>query len=129
MVAYSYNLIGSLLGIIVFFITSLLWLPPFIWFLLSAIALFPFVYNDQVSFIISVISMVLVIIILSVPTKLNEFEIYSPYQNITLQIYKSGGGETFDENRQALKMNILTSNRYLQGFTGSTALKRICRNY
>ena len=100
--AYSWNLIGSLLGIILFFIISLLWLPPSIWILLSAIAIFPFLYKDQLSFIVSVVSMTIVIIILSVPSRINEYELFSPYQNLTLRIFKSG------------KMHILASNTFIQ---------------
>ena len=86
LVAYSWNLIGSLSGIVLFFIISLLWLPPTIWILLSAIALFPFFIKDQISLIVSLVSMAIVIVILSVPTKLNEVELFSPYQNLTLKI-------------------------------------------
>ena len=106
LVAYSWNLIGSLSGIVLFFIISLLWLPPTIWILLSAIALFPFFIKDQISLIVSLVSMAIVIVILSVPTKLNEVELFSPYQNLTLRISKSG------------PMHLLASNSYIQHIGG-----------
>ena len=56
--------------------------------------------------------MTIVITVLSVPSRLDEYEIYSPYQNLTLKIAKSGD------------MYLLASNSYLQNFSMHNPLKQ-----
>ena len=42
--AYGYNLIGSILGIILFTILSFFWTPPIIWLSVGFILYLPFAY-------------------------------------------------------------------------------------
>jgi len=85
--AYSWNLIGSLVGIILFSLLSLLWSPPQVWFIVASVLLILFLYKDKLSMAISVIVLTVVMIILSWSPRLNQFDIFSPYQILTLNFY------------------------------------------
>jgi hypothetical protein len=100
--AYSWNLLGSLLGIIFFSLLSLIWSPPLVWFLIAAMFLLLFVYKDKLSIIISILSISVVTIVLSLAPQPNKYDIFSPYQILTL---------SFSSN--ALPV-VMTNNSYYQ---------------
>tara|TARA_Y100000590_G_C15715703_1_gene1011800 strand:- start:147 stop:2531 length:2385 start_codon:yes stop_codon:yes gene_type:complete len=90
LLSYSWNLIGSLSGIILFSIISFLWLPPSFWFTIFSIGLLMFIYKNKKQLIISIFSFTAVLIIFSMPNVVNELVIYSPYQKLTLRSHNSG---------------------------------------
>ena len=100
--AYSWNLLGSLLGTILFSLLSLIWSPPLVWFLITAMFLLLFVYRDKLSTVISVLSISIVAIVLSLTPQPNKYDVFSPYQILTL---------SFSSN--ALPV-VMTNNSYYQ---------------
>jgi len=102
--AYSWNLIGSFGGILLFSLLSLLWLPPLVWFLVSAILLLLFTYKDALSVIVSGILVTLVTILLSLSFNPSRFDIYSPYQILTLTYYKNTPPVVMTSNSYYQKM-------------------------
>ena len=85
LISYSFNLLGSLLGIILFIIFSFLNTSPIIWIIFSFI-LFILIIKDYLKqFSFSILSILFLTIILSLNVKDNKETIYSPYQNITVQ--------------------------------------------
>lgn len=89
LVSYSWNLIGSLVGILVFSFISFLWTPPSIWIILGAIGIMAFFHNDKISAIPSVLATLLVLMLLLAPIRPNEVEVYSPYQILNLTNLKN----------------------------------------
>lgn len=100
--AYSWNLFGSLLGIILFSAISLIWSPPSVWFLLTVLFIILFVHNDRISTIVTVVSAGVVMVVLSLSAQPNKYDIYSPYQILTL---------SFSSNASPV---VMTSNSYYQ---------------
>ena len=90
LVAYGWNLIGSLSGILIFTIISFMWLPPYIWLILFLLGILPFLIQDKKASLISSSFLIIIIIWISVPRSVNELVIYSPYQKLTLQTLNSG---------------------------------------
>ena len=87
--AYSYNLLGSLFGIILFIFFSFLSTTPMIWIIFSLI-IFIFIVRKQLSeFKFSLLSVLFLSIILSSNIKGFKETIYSPYQNISIKEFKS----------------------------------------
>ncbi|NMC98454.1 MAG: hypothetical protein GYA62_01845, partial [Bacteroidales bacterium] len=86
--SYGWNLIGSLGGIILFSLLSLLWSPPLVWFVIGTILLLPFLYKNHIGIILTAASVAAVTIILSLSFKPNTYDIFSPYQILTLMHYR-----------------------------------------
>ena len=78
--AYSFNLFGSILGVIALFVMSLYWLPPVIWFaVLGALMLLAVLSRDD--FLPAGIASFCVLLgILAWPVQPETQRIYSPYQ-------------------------------------------------
>ena len=74
--AYSWNLVGSLAGIILFSLLSLLWSPPQVWFIVAGLSLILFLYKDRLGIILATVSLAFVTILLSWSPKLNQFDIF-----------------------------------------------------
>jgi len=85
--AYGYNLIGSILGIILFTILSFFWTPPIIWLSIGFILYLPFAYFSNLPKTLSTISFLLIVILVSAIDKsdVKNREFYSPYQNISVE--------------------------------------------
>ena len=85
--AYGYNLIGSILGIILFTILSFFWTPPIIWLSIGFILYLPFAYFSNLPKTLSTVSFLLIIILVSAVDKsdVKKREFYSPYQNIAVE--------------------------------------------
>lgn len=99
--SYSWNLLGSVLGIVVFFLLSMVWAPPSVWIGLVLIAAVPFLIGSKRMMKLGIISSGVIIISLGLVGRLEERRYYSPYQLITLRLPKA-------ENREAeptLKVN------------------------
>jgi len=89
LIAYSWNLAGSLFGILLFSLIAFFWSPPAIWFLLAALGVFPFIYKAKKLLWISVVSAFLAVGIFSVPFHTNRIDVYSPYQLITVHLERN----------------------------------------
>jgi hypothetical protein len=78
---YSWNLAGSLAGILVFFAVSWLALPPTIWFVavLAGMALLASTRPEQLLFVASVLPIAL---LLYDPSTTHQFNLWTPYQQI-----------------------------------------------
>lgn len=100
--SYSWNLIGSLLGIIIFSALSLIWSPPLVWFIVGSITLLLFLYRQTTGLLAALISIIVVSIFLSLSPQPNRYDIFSPYQILTL---------TYSNNAPPL---LMTSNSYYQ---------------
>ena len=83
--AYSFNLIGSLLGILLFIILSFLWMPPSIWILISYLIFLIINKKNKDKNLFSGICVIFLVVLLSSFIKGKKETIYSPYQNISVQ--------------------------------------------
>lgn len=117
--AYSWNLVGSLAGILVFSLLSMLWLPPSLWIILAAAALMLFLYKDPVSLWPSLLAVIVALVVLALPFKTGEFDIYSPYQVLTLSVSNNGpvqikANNTFHQGMYDLREEKIRGDGYLQ---------------
>src|SRR6202790_3943535 len=89
---YSWNLAGSLAGILAFFAVSWLALPPAVWFtiVLAGMALLQSSRSDRIRLAIAVVPVVLLLMDPSTP---RHFNLWTPYQQIDVEDYKFPDGE------------------------------------
>ena len=89
---YSWNLAGSLAGILAFFAVSWLALPPAVWFtiVLAGMALLQSSRSDRIRLAIAVVPMALLLMDPSTP---RHFNLWTPYQQIDVEDYKFPDGE------------------------------------
>jgi spermidine synthase len=78
--AYSLNLGGSILGVIVLFVMSLYWLPPVIWFAATGGIMLLFVLSRDDFLAVGIASFCVLLAILAWPVQPETQRIYSPYQ-------------------------------------------------
>ena len=83
--AYSYNLLGSILGIILFTILSFLWTGPMTWLMISFLVLVFFQYNLRSNIIFNCLSFAFLVLCLNTYTTSNKIDMHSPYQNISVK--------------------------------------------
>ena len=83
--SYSWNLIGSLSGIIVFSFMSFIWSPPSLWIIVAFLIYLLFIKRTLANLFIPFISILLLLFIVLVPKDSSKQDIYSPYQIITLE--------------------------------------------
>ncbi len=86
--SYSWNLIGSIAGILLFSFISFTWAPPIAWIVIAAMGLIVFFNRDTIGLLPSVISVIILVVLLSIPFYVNRFDVYSPYQIVTLYLTK-----------------------------------------
>ncbi len=91
--AYGYNLIGSIIGVILFTLLSFFWTPPIIWLSIGFILYLFFAYFSNLPKALSTFSFLLTVILISATNKadLKNQEFYSPYQNISVEHNSSLG--------------------------------------
>jgi hypothetical protein len=77
---YGLNLLGSLVGVLLMFVTSAFWTPPPIWFLIAFALLLCFHVRKRSLFVVGAASAVLGLLILDWPVSPEFQRIYSPYQ-------------------------------------------------
>ena len=87
--AYSFNLIGSLFGILGFVLFSFLNTPPIIWITISFLLFFVIIKGNIKNYSISVLSILSIIFVFSLDIKNKNNTIYSPYQNITVDHFST----------------------------------------
>ena len=83
--AYSFNLIGSLIGILLFILLSFFWMPPSVWILISFLIFIILNFKNKQKNLVSGICVILMVILLSSFVKGKKQTIYSPYQNISIE--------------------------------------------
>jgi spermidine synthase len=90
--AYSYNLLGSLAGIAAFTSLGFIWAPPTVWLLLAALAIIPFLTLGRTwsQAMPSVLYTAVALATLLLPFRVNQYEIYSPYQVLALRVERDG---------------------------------------
>jgi len=79
--SYGWNLIGSILGVVVFTLLAHLWTPPTVWLAIGVAAALPFLMVDREGVAIAAISAaaaVALLVLLGVSSEMRE--VYSPYQ-------------------------------------------------
>ncbi len=81
---YSWNLVGSLAGIAVFYLLSYLWTPPLVWLAVLGVGLAPFMLRPLKSLVPTGLALVIGVGILSLSFRQYETDIFSPYQILTL---------------------------------------------
>jgi spermidine synthase len=84
--SYSLNVIGSLAGIILFFLLSLAWTPPSVWMGVAALTIAPFLIGHRRTVALGVGSMAIILIATGLMGDRREKQYYSPYQVIALRL-------------------------------------------
>jgi SAM-dependent methyltransferase len=89
---YSWNLAGSLIGILAFFAVSWLALPPAIWFtiVLAGMALLQSNRSDAIRFAVAIVPATILLIDPSTP---HHFNLWTPYQQIEVEDENFPSGE------------------------------------
>ncbi len=78
--AYGWNLLGSLAGVALVFLTSFLWTPPVVWFSLCFLALIFLFPRNPAALFSGVAFVIAALIILAWPVAPLWNKVYSPYQ-------------------------------------------------
>jgi hypothetical protein len=87
--AYGWNLAGSLAGIALFALVSFAWAPPVVWLVLVAAGLAMFLRTEARALAPTFAALAFLVVLLARPGRLNETDIYSPYQILTLTVRRS----------------------------------------
>jgi SAM-dependent methyltransferase len=89
---YSWNLAGSLIGILAFFAVSWLALPPWVWFLtvLASMAMLQSARRDRISLALAIVPVVLLLVDTS---SAHRFTLWTPYQQIEIEEITFPNGE------------------------------------
>jgi len=82
--SYSWNLIGSLAGIVLFSAISFAWAPPWIWVLICVAGLCLFLYRRAGHLIPSVAATAILLVMFAIPFRTGIVDIYSPYQILSV---------------------------------------------
>lgn len=91
--AYSLNLLGSLIGIGAFFLVSLSWAPPAVWFGVAILAATPLLIGSRRMTAAAIVGLVVIAVALGLAGRLEERRYYSPYQLIALRLPKASDTE------------------------------------
>jgi spermidine synthase len=83
LVAYGWNLLGSLAGIALFFGASALWTPPVVWAGLGASALVPFLRG---AWLPSAVCAAAMLAVLGTTFRVDQYDVYSPYQILSVRV-------------------------------------------
>jgi SAM-dependent methyltransferase len=82
--AYGWNLIGSLLGILLFSLASFAWTPPSVWILVPAAALLLLLRRHPIQLCLGGASVGILVAVMGMSVGPHTVDIYSPYQILTL---------------------------------------------
>ena len=82
--SYGWNLVGSLIGVLMMFLVSFFWTPPLLWFAISFLILIFFVARRPKSLLLAFSSAILAFTILGWPANPLWNRLYSPYQLLEL---------------------------------------------
>jgi hypothetical protein len=78
--AYGFNLLGSVIGVVLVLVLSFLWTPPTIWFLPCLLIFVLLQASSLRSVLIGLITTAMAVTVLTWPVSLLNERIYSPYQ-------------------------------------------------
>jgi len=78
--SYGFNLLGSVLGVVLISGVSFLWTPPVVWFAICFMMILAFQTFDQKTLFMSAFFSFVAVIILALPVSVGFEKIYSPYQ-------------------------------------------------
>ncbi|HXE54881.1 MAG TPA: hypothetical protein VN541_17805 [Tepidisphaeraceae bacterium] len=82
---YSWNLLGSLGGIVLFNVLSFAWTPPAVWTAAAIVLLIPFLLGNRVILGTTAVVSALLLGLLSMSFNPTQYDIYSPYQILTVE--------------------------------------------
>lgn len=102
LISYGWNLIGSIVGVLLFSLVAFMWTPPTVWIIIAAVGLMVFLRKDMLALLPSLVAVTFLVVLLAKPSRLNEFDVYSPYQILTLHMTQDNS------------VSINTSNVYYQ---------------
>jgi hypothetical protein len=89
--AYGLNLIGSLLGVVMMLVASVLWTPPLVWFALCFLGIMLFHVRQPSPLIAGIVSSIVCIIVLAWwPLSPLWSRVYSPYQLVEIGTDSTG---------------------------------------
>jgi len=80
--AYGFNLLGSVLGVVIMLVASYLWTPPAIWLAGVIAVILIFIQYDRVAMVVSVICSAVLMTVVLWPVQPYIQQIHSPYQLI-----------------------------------------------
>lgn len=83
LVAYGWNLLGSLAGIALFFVASALWTPPVVWAAVGVAALLPFLRG---AWLASAVCGAAMLAVLGTSFRVDQYDVYSPYQILSVRV-------------------------------------------
>jgi spermidine synthase len=88
LVAYSWNLLGSLLGIGLFTLLGYVWAPPAVWLIVATLGLAPFLLLRPSAAVLapSLAAVAAALAVLAMPLRTDLIDVHSPYQILTLQV-------------------------------------------
>ncbi|MGD0463044.1 MAG: hypothetical protein ABSB74_11220 [Tepidisphaeraceae bacterium] len=85
--AYGWNLVGSILAVLMFWGLSFLWSPPVVWFAVGFIALLALLRGMLLG---TVVIAAIVLGLVGTPLAVDYYDLYSPYQILTVVPSDSG---------------------------------------
>jgi hypothetical protein len=83
LVAYGWNLVGSLAGIALFFVRSALWTPPVVWAALAVAGLLPFLRGHSLR---GARVRAAMLAVLGLSFRVDQYDVYSPYQILSVRV-------------------------------------------
>ena len=107
--SYSYNLLGSVFGVLLFTAFSMLWLPPAIWMAAAAIAILPFLSRSRHALLLAGAGIGALLIGFELPDWVPQKRYFSPYQ--MLAVAPQPGGATTIHVGHAYHQRILDLGR------------------
>lgn len=87
--AYTINIFGSLVGVVLFSFISALWLPPLVWIILAALGLLYFYPRIAASLAVVIMALIIISVL-----GIKETIVWSPYYKI--QLFKNQGYLPYD---------------------------------
>lgn len=82
--SYSWNLLGSIFGIVFFSLLSFAWTPPSIWIFFASLVFFSFFIKDSKILTLSAFTSLFLIILIALPVRFDKIYMYSPYQILSV---------------------------------------------
>ncbi len=82
--AYGMNLLGSIFGILLFYLISKGSLPPSVWFAVGGICCLPFVLPDKRQFAVALCLLMVCVLLVKEKQSPDNWTVWSPYQKLTV---------------------------------------------
>lgn len=87
--SYSWNLIGSILGILIFTILSFLWTPPTVWIIVGGLGIMLFVVHHKLATLITFTTTLLLATAIMFPYRSDKNFLFSPYQVLSINYVRN----------------------------------------